>query len=172
MGSAAAAAAAAGSSSSSSKVRTPSHPFRVIEPDTRSQASADSRSVQSRSSYIPGSTTSQGARKYSEAGLKFAEVRGSVVFLAPFGHPHAASCSTIDIVHQVKSVDGENDQYLLPPPSVGQFGLIRRDWLTERWRLLAATEWTFSILKRVFSELKCVRQCESAGDGFHRRRTE
>ena len=73
-------AAAAAAGSSSSKVRTPSqsHPFRVIEPDTRSQASADSRSVQSRSSVVPpgGVTT----RKYSEAGPKFAEVRGTAVF--------------------------------------------------------------------------------------------
>ena len=76
------AAAAATAGSSSSKVRTPSqsHPFRVIEPDTRSQASADSRSVQSRSSVVPPGPAGVTTRKYSEAGPKFAEVRVITMF--------------------------------------------------------------------------------------------
>ena len=51
------------------------------------------------------------------------------------------------------SVHGLTYQSLLPQPSVhvGQFGMIEMGWLTERGRLLAATEWTWSIVRRYSS---------------------
>ena len=49
---------------------------------------------------------------------------------------------SIELIHQLNSVDGETYQSLLPQPSVWQFGLIKMGWLTERWRSLAATACT------------------------------
>ena len=49
------------------------------------------------------------------------------------------------IWHELNSVNAKKYQSLLPQPTVGQFGLIEMGWLTERWRSLAATEWTSTI---------------------------